>query len=424
MPVNIIVPPLSQTLDTLILVGWLKNVGDPVRKGEPVFTVETDKATLDVEAPASGVLEAVSAQAGDEVQAGSVIGRIRQAGEPEKTVEAVELDQAEDKKRIFASPRARQLLLKKGLSLAKLNGAGTGPQGMIVEKDVRLYLERNKPRLTPVAQRIAQQAGLDLASLVPSSEGELVRKADVQATLAGSGQASQAEGEPSQKGMPLSTIRRTIATRMSESHRDSAPVTYLCEVDATRLVKLRKNILKELGQEGTRPTVTDFLIRIAALVLRKHPQLNATFDGSLLDVSEAVHIALAVDTERGLVVPVIPDAGHMGLLEIASIRSVLIQKAINGELKPDEMSGGTFTISNLGTLGIDHFTPIINPPQVAILGIGRIRQVPAIHKGKVRRRYSVGLSVTCDHRLIDGAPAARFLRDICRMVEEPDLVWL
>jgi pyruvate dehydrogenase E2 component (dihydrolipoamide acetyltransferase) len=472
--IEILVPPLSQTLDTLVLIEWLIKPGDPVRKGQPLFTVETDKATLEVEAPASGVLESVSAQPGDEIQVRRVIGLIRQSSGstgdspspaesrpspvPLPSTEAsekpalhqsathqpaessqepasqkpIEVPQepvkVPQKPRIFASPRARQLAMKKGLTLEELDGSATGPQGMIVERDVRAYLQRTRPRLTPLAQRMAQEAGLDPSSLSPSQPGDLIRKADVEASLPQPGEgptpSDQPEAETPSIGHPLSSIRKTITVRMTESHLNTAPVTYLSEVDATRLVKLRKNILHQVPRDEVRPTLTDFLIRITALVLKKHPQLNATFDGSLFHISESIHIALAVDTERGLVVPVLSHAGGMGLSEIAVARSQLVRKALAAKLKPDEMSGGTFTISNLGTLGIDHFTPIINPPQVAILGVGRLREVPAFRKGKLRRRYSLGLSLTCDHRIIDGAPAARFLADICRLVEQPDLVWL
>jgi pyruvate dehydrogenase E2 component (dihydrolipoamide acetyltransferase) len=428
MPVDILVPPLSQTSDSLVLVEWLKKVGDRVQKGEPIFTVETDKATLEVEAPADGVLESIAANPGDEIQIRGVIGRIGEPDEPARVG---------GKKRIFASPRARQLAAKIGLTLAQLDGSGTGPQGMIVEKDVRAYIERMKPRATPVAQRMAQDAGLDLGSITRSRPGEVIRKSDVETNILQqkadkphteptSGPVH--EGEPDSRAASritsLTATRRTIANRMAESHRNSAPVTYQRDADATRLVKLRRRILGEIGEKEVRPTITDFLIRITALVLSEHPQINATFDGSSLETYTTLHIALAIDTERGLVAPVITDVGQMGLLDIARRRSELVHKAVIGELKPEEMSGGTFTISNLGTLGIDHFTPIINPPQVAILGAGRVREVPAIHKGKVRRRYSMGLSVTCDHRVIDGAPAARFLGDICRLVENPHFIWL
>lgn len=460
MPINIIVPPLSQTLDTLVLVEWLKKVGETVQKGEPLFAVETDKATLDVESPASGVLESVSAQPGDEVHIHGVIGYIREDGEstsPEEfdTAATLALDEqaAPDPKpgeqpvssdlyslqerRIFASPRARQLISKKGLKLEDLDGSGTGPQGMIVERDVRAFLEQSKPRLTPVAQRMAREAGLDPASFQPAHPGERIRKADVKASLVREArpvlrpeEASQAAGQPQveespiSNRKPLSNIRKTIAARMTGSHLNSAPVTYLRDVDATRLVKLRRRILKEIDEHETRPTLTDFLIRLTCLVLRRHPDFNATFDDSILEVSESVNLALAVDTERGLVVPVIPDAGTLKLAEIAHARSLAVEKALRGDLKPEEMSGGTFTISNLGPLGIDHFTPIINPPQVAILGVGQVREQPAFRKGKLRRCYVMGLSVTCDHRIIDGAPAARFLLDLCRLIEEPALAGL
>jgi pyruvate dehydrogenase E2 component (dihydrolipoamide acetyltransferase) len=428
MPVDILVPPLSQTSDSLVLVEWLKKVGDRVQKGEPLFTVETDKANLEVEAPADGVLESIAANPGDEIQIRGVIGRIGESGESPGE---------EGKKRIFASPRARQLAAKKGLTLAQLDGSGTGSEGMIVEKDVRAYIERMKPRATPVAQRMAQDAGLDLGSITRPRPGEVIRKSDVETNIlqqkvdklhiqptSGPVYGSEPDSRAVSRITSLSATRRTIANRMAESHRNSAPVTYQRDADTTRLVKLRGRILGEIGEKEVRPTITDFLIRIAALVLPEHPQINATFDGSSLETYTALHIALAIDTERGLVAPVITDVGQMGLLDIARRRSELLQKAVSGELKPEEMSGGTFTISNLGTLGIDHFTPIINPPQVAILGAGRVREVPAIHKGKVRKRYSMGLSVTCDHRVIDGAPAARFLGDICRLVENPHLIWL
>ncbi len=421
MPVDILVPPLSQTLDTLVLVEWLVNVGDPVHKGQPIFTVETDKATLEVESPAAGVLESISARPGDEVQVRTVIGRIQESLDGPAPVGATT--------RIFASPRARHLLSQKGLSLEALDGSGTGPQGMIVERDVRAYLDRHKQRATPLARRMAQHAGLDLASLPPAQGAQPIRKADIKAVLESASAPPEAgeletDRQAPVRGVPLSNIRQTIAARMSESHHSTAPVTYLSEVDATRLVKLRQRILEQIDPAAVPPTLTDFIVRITALVLGQHPHMNATFDGQLLHLSESIHIALAVDTDRGLLVPVIRDAGQLGLAGIAQARSLLVHKAMQAELKPDEMTGGTFTISNLGTLGIDHFTPIINPPQVAILGVGRLRQVPAIRKGKLRQRYAMGLSVTADHRIIDGAPAARFLRHICRLVEEPGLIWL
>jgi pyruvate dehydrogenase E2 component (dihydrolipoamide acetyltransferase) len=412
MPVDILVPPLSQTMDSLVLVGWLKKVGDPVTKGEALFTVETDKATLEVESPASGILQAVLAEPGDEIKVRSVIGSIAES-----------VAEAGKPTRIFATPRARRLAQQENLDLEALRGKGSGPEKWIIERDVQSLLGREKeqPRATPVAKRMAEAAGVDLASLTPEQPGARIKKADVQSAI-------QAEAEPALKEVPaapgvqkkaLSPIRKTISRRMMESHANTAPVTYMSEVDATRLVKLRKRLLDELPEGAVRPTITDFLVFITARALLQHPELNATFDGETLEIHASVDMGLAVDTERGLIVPVLRGVESKSLFEIAQAREVLVRRTLAAQVAPEELSGGTFTLTNLGTLGVDHFTPIINPPQVAVLGVGRIRQVPVARKKKVKIRSVLGLAVTCDHRFIDGAPAARFLQEIASGIEKP-----
>lgn len=451
MAIDILVPPLSQTMDTLVLVEWVKNVGDPVTKGEVLFTVETDKATLEVESPATGILKAILAQPGDEVKVGSSIGSIAEPGDAlENAVErgawsvarsgdmetpttgvgatgpSGEALPPERQNRIFASPRARQLAKTAGVPLTRLQGSGTGPQHMIVERDVRTCLERQRllPRATPVAQRMAEKMGLDLSTVVPAEPGATIKKADIESILKERAEVTPEPAVSESRVVKLTPTRKTIARRMHESHQMNAPVTYMSEVDATRLVRLRQRILQELPEGAVRPSYTDFLVRITARVLTRHPELNATFDGENVELHNRVHMALAVDTDRGLIVPVIRDADSKGLEELAKARHELVARARDGTVTPAELTGGTFTITNLGTLGIDYFTPIINPPQVAILGVGRIRQVPAVHKGKIRIRQIMRLALTCDHRIVDGAPAARFLQDICRLVENPDLIWM
>jgi pyruvate dehydrogenase E2 component (dihydrolipoamide acetyltransferase) len=459
MPIDILVPPLSQTMDTLVLVEWVKKVGDPVTKGETLFTVETDKAILEVEAPVTGVLRTILAKPGDEIKVKSVIGSIAEPGEVlQGTAAAVSLSPTEKSQplgiavsssqpvittivsggrslpversgRIFASPRARRLAGQQGISLTELQGSGTGPQRAIIERDVKAYLEQQSasPRVTPVARRMAEMAGVDLRTVVPARAGTIT-KADVQASLQQPGPSVSVPASEVAQGtkweVKLTPTRKTIARRMLESHRTVAPVTYMSEVDATRLTRMRKRILRELREGADRPTITDFLVRITCLVLAQHPELNATFDGETLELHESVHMALAVDTPRGLLAPVIRNAERKGLTELAHLRNDLVDRAVKGTITPLELSDGTFTITNLGTLGIDHFTPIINTPQVAILGVGRIREVPAVKKGKIRIRQVMGLAITCDHRIIDGAPAARFLKDICTLVERPDVIWL
>ena len=245
-------------------------------------------------------------------------------------------------------------------------------------------------------------------------------RADVEAAV----QKQTAEVGQGTEWFDLSPVRRTIARRMAESHRAAAEVTLMREVDATEMVTLRRQVLEELSETDPRPTYTDILVSIVARQLRRHPYANATWDGERIGLNPEIHVAVAVDTERGLVTPVVRNADKKGLLELTAERARLVQRALDGTLAPDELSGGTFTITNLGPLGIDAFTPIINPPQTAILGVGRIRPAPAVHEGVLCVRHLMVLSLTFDHRIIDGAPAARFLMDVVWLVEKPHLVWL
>ena len=396
MPVDIIVPPLSQTMDTLILVEWLKKPGEVVKKGEMLFSVETDKATLEVESPASGTLFAVYAKPQSEIKLRSVIGKILLPDEdpqsaeeiadqakvskqqeskirrtPEKVKQSVKTPSVAD--RIFSSPRARRLAEHHHIQINDSSITGSGPRGMIVEKDV---------------QAVVDQIGF-------SSKG----------------------ADDHTEEIPQSNVRKIIAERMMYSHLNNAPVTYMSECDATHLVEYRKTFIEDNASVNYKPTFTDLFIKITCQLLQHHPLLNATFDNDQLKVYKSMHIALAVDTPRGLIVPVLKNAGKMNLMEISKNRIQLVDSALSGKSHPEDLSGGTFTISNLGTLGIDFFTPIINPPQVAILAIGRIREVPAVYNGKIHIRQLMGVGVTCDHRVIDGAPAARFLHNFCYFIE-------
>jgi pyruvate dehydrogenase E2 component (dihydrolipoamide acetyltransferase) len=382
MSVDIVVPPLSQTSNTLVLVAWLKNVGDPVAKGEALFEVETDKATLQVESPGSGILLQVLAQPGDEVTVKSTIGVMGD--------------------RLLASPRARRLADEEGVPLGAL--AATGPRGMIVERDVRAHLAapegwaQASPEVPPGdAGRPSQAAAAPVSPLDTNTMGG----------------APRVEG----RRVPLTATRKTIARRMLHSHQTTAPVTLTRDADATELVALRQRLLSELAGQSGRPTYTDLLVSIAGRCLKHHPHLNASFDGDELVLFDAVHIGLAVDTDRGLIVPVLRDVEQKGVLALARERSELVRRTLDGTVTTEELAGATFTLSNLGALGVDSFTPLLNPPQVAILGTGRIR--PAANS-----RQAMFLSLTFDHRSVDGAPAARLLAEIAALIERPDRVWL
>lgn len=466
MTIDILVPPLSQTMDSLLLVKWNKNVGDPVTKGEVLFMVETDKATLEVESPGTGILHEILAEPNSEVKVKSKIGTIMTADEvrlaanpgptPESgsmtfntpaqpassTARATVGEPGSDDRqnRIFASPRARKLAGQENLALASIQA--TGPRKMVVERDVRTVLEQNmsRPRLTPLAKRVADQAGVDLENLLQANPGrKRITRADVETVLSGQVAAidliqqipepdqpvpAEPGGSETDKRQRLTKIRRTIARRMQESHITTAPVTLTRNVDATELKHLRDQILDELRPQDPRPSFTDLLISIVARCLLRHPDLNGTFENDLLELSDEVHMNLAVDSDRGLVVPVIRSVQRKGLLELVRQRNDLVRRAQENTLTLDELETGTFTLTNLGPLGVDAFTPIINPPQIAILGVGRIHPAPAAFEGQIALREMMFLSLTFDHRIVDGAPAARLLQDIVSLIEKPHRVWL
>ncbi|MGQ9500584.1 MAG: 2-oxo acid dehydrogenase subunit E2 [Anaerolineae bacterium] len=440
MATEVLVPPLGTTVDTVTLVKWYVAEGEAVQKGEPLFAIETDKATLDVEAPASGVLRRVTARPGDVLQALSVIAVIAASDEvlAEDTLSQSLTEQAmsiasgseasqtaaEGKKRtrILISPRARRLAEQHQIQLAELHGSG--PEGAIIERDVLAYLERRAaPAITPVAQRMAEQAGLDWQQLQGSGVGGRITRDDVERALTRPLATAQpvatigADNVPIEI-IPLQGVRAVIAERMTRSHATTAPVTLTALADATALVALRQ----QLQQDGINVSYNDLFIYIVARALREHRRLNASLDGEAIKVWQRIHIGLAVDTECGLLVPVVRDADTKGLAQLAQETSALIARAQTGQSTPAELSGGTFTITNLGMFGIDSFTPVINLPECAILGVGRInRQVVVVGESIVVRQM-VWLSLSFDHRLVDGAPAARFLRRVVQLVEGPHLL--
>ena len=399
MSVKVIMPPLSQTMDTLVLLGWSKKLGDSVEKGETLFTVETDKASLEVESPGTGTLYEVMAEPNSEVKVGSVIGTILEPGENPPTKSEVGSEQPLDANIIVESKRTES------------------------KEDFKSKLSETRLFASPRARRLVRQSHLDLAQISPTGPRRMVVERDVLNFQKLSSKPSQAVSQFDQ-GIELTNIRKTIAHRMRESLAKTAPVTYMNTADATNLVAQREKVIAGLEPNDVKPTFTDFFIRILCLVLKVHPDLNSNFDGEKLTRFSVVHMSIAVDTERGLIVPVLHNANDLNILQIANERKRLVERALGNACTLEELSGGTFTISNLGTLGIDYFTPIINPPQVAILAVGQIHQAPVVHDGQLCIRQTVGLAMTCDHRIVDGAPAARFLKDICNLVENPDIILL
>jgi pyruvate dehydrogenase E2 component (dihydrolipoamide acetyltransferase) len=288
-------------------------------------------------------------------------------------------------------------------------------------------------KVSPVARRLAEEAGLDLTELAAAKPGTRIQREDVEAAIAAREQVPPgavpiaAEGE----AVPVTQVRRVIAQRMVESAHTTAAVTLTTEADATEFVTLREGIKATLSARGTvAPTYTDLVVKLTGVALKEHPMLNAylepgegTAGAEKIVIPKQVHIAVAVDTQAGLLVPVIRDVPIKSLQQIAEEMRRLADKARARELGPDELQGGTFTITNLGTYGIDAFTPIINLPQCAILGVGRIIAKPAVWGDQVVPRQMMALSLTFDHRVVDGGPAARFLNTVREYVEQPYL-WL
>jgi pyruvate dehydrogenase E2 component (dihydrolipoamide acetyltransferase) len=444
MITRVILPKLGQTMEEGVIVDWVKKEGDPVARGDVLFTVESDKAVLEVEATARGYLRRILIPAGQTVPVLTVVAIItREADEDISEIQAASGEVATEREkeaarpgsvevateprlsdsgtgRIFASPRARKAAQEEGVDLALVKG--TGPNGRVVEKDVLEYVA-SQPKATPMAVKVAATAGLDLTAISGSGVSGRIMRADVEKAMPGS-LPSPVETAATE-GVPMAGVRRIIAERMAASHKATARVTLVTEADATELVKARE-AFKATAAEGWgfAPGYNDLLGLIVARALREFPYMNARLsdDGEVIERLTAVNLGMAVDTERGLLVPVIRDADQKGLRAFGSELRALVERARVGKSLPDDLTGGTFTITNLGMYDIDAFTPIINLPEAAILGAGRIQPKAVVRDGQIVARHMWTLSLTFDHRLVDGAPAARFLQWIKHLIENPLLL--
>ena len=451
MIAEVILPVMGETMNEGTIVEWCKKEGDAVNRGDVLFTIESDKATLEVEATASGYLRKIFVPAAKAVPVLTVVALITKTADedissyapkgaavtaaknpekeaaskseaPESTAQSTAA--AEGEQRVFSSPRARKLAREEGLSLEGISGSG--PAGRIVEKDVKAHLE-SAPKVTPLARSLAEQQGVALREVAGSGPGGKICRADINAYIEASRKVRPSiapSGEESTR--PMSGVRAIISRRMYEGHNQTAPVTLTMEADATEFVSLRERVKKDTaGNLGFAIGYNDLLMKLAAIALKKFPYMNARLDeaAGLIRSMSDVHIALAVETERGLLVPVVRNVDCKGLVQVAVELRDVIEGARTGKASPDELSGSTFTITNLGMYEVDAFTPIINMPEAAILGVGRIKEQPAVVAGQLCVRKKLWLSLTFDHRLVDGAPAAAFLQYMKNLIEDPYL-WL
>lgn len=393
MAVEVVMPKFGLTMNDGILKRFLKQPGEAVAEGEPLFEVETEKVLNEVPAPASGTLVAFLFNEEDTVDCGVVLAVIAEAGE----------DIAALKTRYPAaaapSQPSAQPAAAKAAAPAEIKSAPASARRSI----------------TPIARKRAEELGVDLSRVEGTGPGGRVTREDVERAAASVKSAAQAPrppaagvhpGEPGAV-IPLKGIRKTIAERMMQSLHGSAQLTLTAEADVTAAADLRAH----LGREAEF-TYTDLMIHAVARALRRHPRLNSTLEDGAIRLRGEVNIGMAVALEEGLIVPVIRNADRKTLRDVAAETKDLGRRAREGKLRLEDVEGGTFTITNLGTYGVDAFTPIINHGEAAILGLGRIIERPAIYRGEIARRSMMTLSLTFDHRIVDGAPAAAFLQTV------------
>jgi pyruvate dehydrogenase E2 component (dihydrolipoamide acetyltransferase) len=416
MASEVTIPRLGWNMDEGIFVGWLKSDGERVAAGEPIFSLEGDKATQDVESLESGILRIPpdGPKDGEKIAVGTLIGYLVAPGEP-APFEA-------DSKRVAVNHRVEP---------SWEGAAPAEPEKAVARPEPRPG--GRKQRVSPRARRVASDLGIDTIGLKGSGMSGRILERDIRAAAAEARPAvarssvAQRQAAPSSHGsreIAVTPIRRTIAERMVQSARTAAGVTLSTTVDATNLVNLRHQFKAVAGAgEAVSIAYTDIIVKLTALALEKHPHLNARWTGEKIVVSSDINIGIAVDTELGLLVPVIRDVPRMTLRQFAARSRELIDLARRGALSAAEMQGGTFTVTNLGPMGVEMFTPLINLPECAILGLGRIQKQVVVDDRQFVTRDRMVLSLTFDHRIVDGAPAARFLQSLSLLLENPS-PWL
>jgi pyruvate/2-oxoglutarate dehydrogenase complex dihydrolipoamide acyltransferase (E2) component len=459
MPTEIYLVKVGMNMTEGVVEEWYVPDGGTVEKGELIYRLETEKVNLDVDAEASGTVKHAVAE-GVTMKPGDVVGHIYAAGEdiPDEAPAAeaaAETATAEaepqapravaaaaagrapaapavgDGGRILSSPAARRLAGELDVDITALSG--TGPGGRIVEADVAAAHEQadteaqdagRVARSSPMARRLARELEVDLAQVRGTGPGGRVTKEDVEAAARPDTAAAPEPSRPAaaargDRTVPVKGMRKTIAARMHESLQSMAQLTMDMDVVMDAAVRLRTELVSAWEEDGVRPSYTDLVIKAVARALEKHPQMNATFSDTEITLLGEISVGVAVALEDGLIVPVVRDANVLGLASLARESARLAAAARDGKLSPDDLQGGTFTVSPLGMFGVDAFTPIINAPQVGILGVNRIREDVAWDGDRPVKQQRMRLSLTWDHRALDGAPAARFLATVRDLLESP-----
>jgi pyruvate dehydrogenase E2 component (dihydrolipoamide acetyltransferase) len=406
MATEIKLPRLGQGMESGTIVKWLKSEGDAVKKGEPLYELDTDKVTQEVEADATGVLLKIAVQEG-EVPVGQTVAVIGEQGEEVAIEVAPEEPQTEGSR----AP-ARDAERERGSEASAQDEPPPSGNGA-TSSDGRV-------KASPLARRIARERGVDLAQLRGTGPDGRIVAEDVEraeASPAPAGAAAAPAGEV--EIVPLTSIRKTIARRLTEAW--TVPVFQLTiDVDMTRAVALREQLVVRMG-DGAKPTLSDVLTKISASALMRNRAVNAHYGEDGIKRFPTANVGIAVAAPQGLVVPVIQRAESLSIPEIANARAELVGRARDNKLRQGDLEGGTFTISNLGMFGVQQFIAVLNPPQAAILAVGSVEERPVARDGEVVVRPMMTVTLTCDHRTVDGADGARFLEDVKAFLEEPGL---
>ncbi len=445
MATEIYLVKVGMSMTEGVVEEWYIADGDRVETGELLYRLETEKVNLDVDAEASGIVKHLVGE-GITMAPGDVVGYIfadgeeipadlaslgggaaqaataapAAAAEPAAATAPATIERAPGE-RVFASPAARRLAAELGIDYTLL--IGSGPGGRIVEADVHAATDSQGATVpgpsSPIARKLARELGVDLDQVVGTGPGGRITKDDVEKAAAAQAAGPAAAPAAPAGSVPVRGMRKTIAERMHDSLQSMAQLTMDMDVNMDDAIKLRNQLVEEWADEGVKPTYTDLVIRAVARALQKHPLMNASWGDQEITLHGDVHVGMAVALEEGLIVPVIKNAADISIKALAQESTRLAQDARNGTVSLDDMQGGTFTVSALGMFGVDAFTPIINAPQAGILGVNRIRDDIAWEGDKPVKTQVMRLSLTWDHRVLDGGPAALFLGEVKALLEAP-----
>lgn len=429
MAVEVQMPKLGATMEKGTIIAWLKDEGDSIKIGDPILEIMTDKINMEVEATSEGILLKKLYEADEEVP---VLVPIAYIGEPGEKVEELSDDKAENgltagdesveqkiqplkqepihfdkvETKIRRTPAALKLAKSHGIDLGQVKG--TGPNQRIHLQDVERFINHSRIAITPLAKKIAAAQQIDTTAIKTSNQK--IQKEDVNKVI------------PRKRVNTINYngIRKVVGERMAKSANTAPHVTLHTEVDMTKAMEMRQLLLEKIKRRtGYRLSYTEIIVKAVAHTLKLHPMLNASLIGDHIELYEEIHIGVAVAIPNGLIVPVIRHADQKGLAQLTEDSKKLTKSARDNRLISDDLSGGTFTISNLGMYAVDCFTPIINQPEAAILGVGKIREQVVSVNGKIEVRPMMSLSLSFDHRIVDGAPAAHFLTDLKEILENP-----